>query len=954
MTELYLDTGKNILQEDEPTERQQIKDLFDQNVQLLYQSNEELLVQIEGKVADDTEYFYLRKEVGPTTNYKAIPALLESHLPKIHWDVELDSDFNSTRLGEIEKGQTVTTDIGTLSSGTKYILVSSVEEGVRTFNTIRGRGISLLIVEDAPVASSVVDVNIQIVVQEGAEDTPKEFNPKQTQAPPEKADNNRTPAKTGDYKYDTGSIDQDNTIDGDRTQPSGDADTDDSPPTAGESKTKPRKQTERKDSRPSTKPANQEGQETNGGPEDGESIPERKSQHRDVDSETSETKIQDESREETKQSEQNQATEQSHDPQGDAENERVEPSVENGESVEESASEKQEGEPGLDGDPVGDTPDIEKEESTTEIDSAESSQQGMNSDCGPSKKRTTDTNPGVHEEQPESGRSGGSTDEKPQSSDSGETVSSEDRSSEPLIPSGARFEVFDGPTGEKYFDTDGEPTGANERIKKMFHDDVSLHYDPGKNTVICYFNAQRNAPQQFLARYTAPNRIGDELLRGFKEAVQVWLIEDAGWSFVKNAGVKQVVFEKLLDATPLDPEYSESEFDAINDSSPVHFVTPNVYNALRLFQHLREQTHNNASIAISSSGETAELDSTKFIIQPGFTEADAEPMDGSVTEQKLAKHRLDEIIENGQHTLQEMVRSLPEEIPPSNRQVTLAEAINAQSLEDEEIVVADENADRRLRALSDFVTMTVAVGVAILGLAYFIFNGAIERAISELGSQLEISIPGSSLLPSTISNFSISAQASTVVGGMVALTLLGVMIVGARNIPFKQLVRHFQLGLPYSSRNTDAIAEEGNSLGETLVDGQEKYELAKHPEESPNAYQDLIDTRLFKPVEGVNLGLKTESGVKSDKRRHLAVGAIIGIVVGLGFTLAVYAILYSISTYTLILATASVYLIVIYLLGILGGLVYLVQRKVRTSIRDSQPEEESESSTDTDSPEGNG
>lgn len=895
MTELYLDTGKDVLNNQEK-QSHRVKELFGQDVELLYRPNEELLIQIEGTVAEDTEYFYLREEISQATNYQNFSQLLESHTRNIAWNIEKGSSFNRARLGEVELGREADTkNVDDPSLGTDYVLVASIEEGIQTFNKLRRWNLSILIANEGPVSLSSKDVDFQIIVRPRAEETPRSFEPSHLPSAPDPTDSSGETASTGRFEYNSEESKEPGQSSETRRQSSQDEGEDRTPSTAGASNTG---QEAGNDSSDTSTAITSETGSTSGPDDDTEG----KDNILDVGSHQSD----------------NGTETQESGPEPDPDDNRSEHESEvpsPGESDSKGESEASQ---------------RETEESTAGHEAAES-EQSMNAEPGDSTDRPLEAEDDKESADTERAQSKANTESKStttaadteagQSSGDSSTEKSSGRTA-PLIPSDARLEVFDGPTGEKYFDSDGDVSGTDETIRKMYHDGVSLHYDPGTNTVICYFNARQNSPQQFIARYTASGKTGDDLLRGFKEAVQEWLIEDAGWSFVENAGVKQVVFDSLVDAEPLDPDYSESEFEKMSETSPVHFVAPNVYNALRLFQYFRDRTRDNASIAISSSGVTSELESTEYIIQPGFTEEDAEPIEGSATKHRLAEHRLYEHLETGQQKLQQMAKNLPESIPSTHRQGTLAEAINAEALEGEEIVVTDSNVKWRLRAESDIVMIAVAVVVMTLGVAYFTFSGAIDGAISELGSQAEVGLPGASQLPSVLADITISAQASTFVGGMVGLTILGIVALGIWTILSKGLLRYFQLGLPFSSSKTNGVAEEGNSLGETLIDIQEDYESAKHLHDSSKTYHEIVEETIFEPISGVNLDLKKEADIGSDRTGYLAIGAIMGITVGLGLIFVVYAFLWSISAYTSTVAQVSAYVLGIYLILTVGGAAY--------------------------------
>ena len=838
MVELYLETGKDVLENTQAND-QRIKELFKKNVQLYYKPDEEILFQVEGKVANESEYFYLREEVSKMTNYEKIPDKLDTY--DIEWDIDYrDEDFNRYRFREISWGRVVgdTPKIDDFSS-TKYILSSSPQEAFRLFNKIRKReNQSVLISEKRQVSLSFGEVDTHIIVQEGAEGTPRSYDPEQSSIPSTDRVNDQESTVEGGYKYSTEDASQNADRSQTSNQSSQNADVQDSPPTAGEKKSSSQKQHDsthqnKKEDQPQQSVGNDES--TGGSPSHTES---------EIDS--------------------------------------------------------------------------AKEQSPTQGE-AHSTSASPNKDKTKKQEESPKTN---------SGKNFRETGSETSNSESNRA----DSSSGSLIPNNARLEVFDGPTGDKYFDSEEKASGTNKAIRKMFHDDVTLYYKPEDGLVICYFNAQRDAPQQFIARYSAPGKIGDELLRGFKKAVQAWLIEDAGWSFVDNAGVKQVVYDSLVDSEPLEPDYSETEFEAMNKASQVHFMTSNEYNAIRLFQYFRDKTQSKAAIAISSSGETEEIGAAEYIIQPGFTEEDAKPIDDSETKKKLANHRFSKNIEEGREKIRQMGKNIPESIPISHRQKTLAEAINVETLDNQSFVVTDSKIKRRFRAASDLVTIAAALVVVILGVGYFSFSGVIVEAISTLGSQTEVGVPGFSQLPSVLADITISAQDSTFIAGMIALTLTGIVTLGAWAIPFERLLRYFQLGLPFSTSKMDAkpeekkkmdiLAEEGDSFAEILIELYEDYGAVNQPDENSKSFHEMIGSKMFDPIDGVNLNLRDQSNIKSDRRRYLTLGGIIGILTGLGLNFVVYAFLRGVSSSPAMVATASAYIVGIYVIVIVITAVY--------------------------------
>lgn len=858
MTELYLDTGKNILGEAHVDEKR-ISALFDNDVELVYRPNEEMIIRLEGKAGSDTEYFYLREAVNQMTNFNTFSLFLESHSEEISWNIDKNSDFNGSRLGEIEKGieANLPNQVDN-SSDTDYIKVDSIENAVRLSNRARQNESSVLIINQNHVPSDIEDVDIQIIVQKEAEDTPQIFEPNKGQ-PQSQSENRESKDESADngFEYVTPG-DQ-------RTEPTDDDnpgnDTKQNPPAPGE---------------------NIESKQPGG------------SENRHA--ETTEEGVE--------------STDKSNSMGGASKSDEAP----NSESNHDDSQPKQ------------------TSNSEQEVDQADVSQEGDGKDSEDeivedSKNEVVDSSSGLR-----------TTPGEPDIDGSGEKEE-EPTSTGPLIPVDARLELYDGPTGKKDFDSEGEATDSSDKIHQMYQDDVSLHYQPNEGVVICYFNAQKNSPQQVLAVYEAPNRSGDKLLEGFKEAVQRWLIQDAGWTFVKNAGPKQVIFDQLTDIEKLEPDYSDEEIEAMFESSPVHLETPNVYNAIRLFQYFREITHDNASIAISSSGVTDPIDSTDIVIQPGFTEEDVEPIENSETRQKLAEVRIEEGLTKSKELLDKMTSELPDKIRSLQRQRALAEASNSPALEEENLVVIDSNANKQHRAESYFYSAVSSLVILAIGLGYFIMSGILEGALTELNTQVEVGFLFPSLVPNTVPTTTVTIPSWSLVGGVVLLNMAIISAYLYGRIRVVDYLKYLQLSLPLTTPPTDKVAEEGRSLGDTLAELQKEYEAAEELHDESQSFTELIESKVFDPVVGINFGLKKKTDFESQERNELLAGVSLGIAIGAILLFVLIVLFIILNNYMDTFLTISANMIVgIGLLIIIGVLYKTVQSVWRSLFSSNQKE----------------
>lgn len=148
-----------------------------------------------------------------------------------------------------------------------------------------------------------------------------------------------------------------------------------------------------------------------------------------------------------------------------------------------------------------------------------------------------------------------------------------------------RVRIYSGGTGKLQHDTRGTSATSetNQTLSDEFNAGVNFVVDGEEGEVHCYFNASRNAPEQFMALYNGSRSTrGPELLQNCKQAIEN-AVEEQGWSLLdENRGQEWLLalgdgeyewyddevgkrMKKVERARPM-------EFEAPSPAAGVHFA----------------------------------------------------------------------------------------------------------------------------------------------------------------------------------------------------------------------------------------------------------------------------------------------------------------------------------------------------------------------------------------------
>jgi len=924
--ELYLASGEN-LRTEEPNER--IESFHAHDVELYFEPDSALVFRIEATAGGSegaVETFYVETEVDANvTNFKKLPRIISMRLDEYPFRFDKGTEYNRDRVGVLETGRGSLPGDDRHVAGARFessdspsiVEVPTVEAGFRVFNYVRkNHDRSVVVSRERPPASRKASADVQIVVREEAGEPSFSSAFEQADADGPAAGH----------------------PDGVPSEP------------APES---PRKPTESQgaQSQPDEKRSESEGRTGNvaGGEPEGtgrtdeetapSSGPPERSEPKEPRSDSDAGRRRDD--------------EPGSDPVGGAEN-QTEPSPTDDGSGEESATDSA----GDESEPVE-----EHERSRTGNATPERGETGPTSDEPVSNEPATDErepdpfagpdSDGADAELPANRHSeaewtGDAADGTRTDSPDGEATSGDEQTArseaadeeptspasegrgstggaEPLVPADARLRVYDGPTGELKYDSHGDAAGENASVREYYHEDLDLLYRPEAGVVVCYFNAQENAPQQVMGVYEAPGMSGGRLLKGFKESVERWLVDEAGWDVLESVGGKQTTYNELLDADVLEPNLSAEERRQILRGGSIYFGTRNRYDAIQLFQYVYGQTDGNASIAICGNGRIEAVDDVDAVIQPGITDAPVEPVAESKVRLDYARFR--EGVEAFRRQLTALRDDVTGRFAGRNRQRALAAALNTEAAAERDLLVSYGDPNRRATEELAFTATVLFLAAAVAGVGYLAWSGLAGGAFSTLGGQSTVSFLGSSLVEPYLGELSVSLSQSILVGVAVGIVLVGAGVAAGRLIPVASSLKRLLRGAPGGSVSTAALGDAETDPGSLLAELHEYH--ASVPEDhwdGPSDFPSIVEERVFEQVEGVKLQLRSKSEAESRRTKRFGVGVVLGTSLGGLFALVLYALLTNFSAYAGTLLGVGEAVIsaapVLLLVGIASGVSY--------------------------------
>lgn len=152
------------------------------------------------------------------------------------------------------------------------------------------------------------------------------------------------------------------------------------------------------------------------------------------------------------------------------------------------------------------------------------------------------------------------------------------------------LQIISGPTGDLVYDSEcgTEVDSHDEVAHEAYGDGVVLYLNSRSGSVLGYFNATRNAPEQFMARYESTES-GTALLSNFKRTLEEEL-EAVGWPMLRDAGSKQEFYNHLgtVDAVEPDPSVDrliESVRES-DDTDSLQFGVPDRRTAAQLVERI--------------------------------------------------------------------------------------------------------------------------------------------------------------------------------------------------------------------------------------------------------------------------------------------------------------------------------------------------------------------------------
>lgn len=256
--------------------------------------------------------------------------------------------------------------------------------------------------------------------------------------------------------------------------------------------------------------------------------------------------------------------------------------------------------------------------------------------------------------------------------------------------------IYSGPTGELVYDSEHgtDVAGYDTRIDQAYGDGVLLYYNPKVRTVHGYFNATRNAPEQFIGEYTSSSQDGD-LLREFKSQVESEL-DQVGWPLLTDAGGKQEFYNDLRNVSAVEPSQPIGEIEEIinhtDTANDLKFGVPDRHTAARLIEYI-QNVNNTVDVVVTEAYIPEEYENTSVKIYIGESKSGVVPIKD--TKDAIKQNALREAVSAAQSSVKRLISTAGSDSAGADSEKvvrSLKEAkINSIGLKPKSSVVENDN-----------------------------------------------------------------------------------------------------------------------------------------------------------------------------------------------------------------------------------------------------------------------
>jgi hypothetical protein len=476
-----------------------------------------------------------------------------------------------------------------------------------------------------------------------------------------------------------------------------------------------------------------------------------------------------------------------------------------------------------------------------------------------------------------------------------------------------RLEIYSGPTGELVYDSErGTGTdGYNEVMHQAYDNGVLLYHNSHSGEVHAYFNATRNAPEQFIGKYQSDGQT-DDILSTFKSRLED-VIDSMGWTLLAQAGGKQGFYNDLGTVSELQPSRSmDSIADAVSDCDAIDDLklgVPDRHTAARLVEYIRS-TSNSVDMVVTEGYVPSGYEDAYIKIYIG--ESDSEVVPIKDTKQAIRRNSLRQSITAVQTALENLVSTATADDVGASKE-DVVQALKEADIESTGVTSKLQATDDSEDPILTWGVRTALVGslLAVLAVGYL--------SLSTFGALLSTVYPV--IIP--LIGYRLGTYSSWIILAGPTIVVLGVSIWlflkwAVENLPARD-VEPFPPDLLNEARN---VVDRLRSLEqEPLI-------------ESEAAFKDRAD-EAFEPYDFVYLEL-----ARSEQRKTI-IQLVIGVGAGMLFATGVAGTLWygrSILFDHWITVVKAVYLLTLVLLfvAVLFGTIWFGRKAVKVLYRVAQ------------------